>query len=253
MAHVVKYCRPAHSLTDADDSMHANHKAITEARHKLGTTLNWLLEPVCFLCEESGEWRYGLCKHCWQHLPHNHLCCRICALPLASEGLCGACQATSMAYDRIIAPTVYRHPIDQMLCSLKYAGRLQWARTAAGLIVDCALQQNLDLPQLLLPVPMTRKAVRRRGFNQSAYIARLVGRQLKIKVDLDVVHKTRETHRQSTLSRSRSQQNITGALILSRTFTKKKFAIVDDVVTICSTVAELAGVLKAAEAVGVDV
>ena len=44
-----------------------------------------------------------------------------------------------MAYDRIIAPTVYRHPIDQMLCSLKYAGRLQWARTAAGLIVDCVL------------------------------------------------------------------------------------------------------------------
>ncbi|MDE0971036.1 MAG: double zinc ribbon domain-containing protein, partial [Arenicellales bacterium] len=148
--------------------MHANHKAITEARHKLGITLNWLLEPVCFLCEENGEWRHGLCKHCWQHLPHNLLCCRICAIPLAIEGLCGACQATSMAYDRIIAPTVYRHPIDQMLCSLKYAGRLQWARTAAGLVVDCVLQQNLDLPQLLLPVPMTRKAIRRRGFNQSA-------------------------------------------------------------------------------------
>ena len=132
IVHVVKYCRPAHSLTDADDSMHANHKTIIEARHKLGITLNWLLEPVCFLCEESGEWRHGLCKHCWQHLPHNLSCCRICALPLASCGLCGACQATSMAYDRIIAPTVYRHPIDQMLCSLKYARRLRWARTAAG-------------------------------------------------------------------------------------------------------------------------
>ena len=86
-----------------------------------------------------------------------------------------------MAFDQIIAPTVYRHPIDQMLCSLKYASRLQWARTAAGLIVDCVLQQDLDLPQLLLPVPMTRKAIRRRGFNQSAYITRLVGRQLKTK------------------------------------------------------------------------
>ena len=156
--------------------MHANHKAITAARLKLGTTLNWLLEPLCFLCEENGEWRHGLCKHCWQHLPHNFSCCRNCALPLAREGLCGACQVTSMAFDQIIAPTVYRHPIDQMLCSLKYAGRLRWARTAAGLIVDCVLQQNLDLPQLLLPVPMTRKAIRRRGFNQSAYIARLVGR-----------------------------------------------------------------------------
>jgi len=78
-----------------------------------------------------------------------------------------------MAYDRIISPTVYRHPIDQMLCSLKYAGRPQWARTAAGLIVDCMLQQGLGLPQLslLLPVPMTRKAVHQRGFNQSVYIA----------------------------------------------------------------------------------
>ena len=233
--------------------MHANHKAITEARLRLSFTLNWLLEPGCFLCDENGEWRHGLCKHCWQHLPHNLLCCRICAIPLAIEGLCGACQATAMAYDRIIAPTVYRHPIDQMLCSLKYAGRLQWARTAAGLVVDCVLQQDLELPHLLLPVPMTRKAIRQRGFNQSAYIARLVGRQLKIKVGFDVVHKTRETLRQSTLSRSQRQQNIVGAFALTRPVAGTRIAIVDDVVTSCSTVAELAGVLKAAQASEVNV
>jgi ComF family protein len=135
-----------------------------------------------------------------------------------------------------------------MLCSLKYAGRLQWARTAAGLIVDCVLQQDLDMPELLLPVPMTRKAVRRRGFNQSAYIARLVGRQLKIKVGFDVVHKTRETHRQSTLSRSQRQQNISGVFALSRSVVGNQVAIVDDVVTSCSTVAEMARVIKAAGA-----
>ena len=109
------------------------------------------------------------------------------------------------------------------------------------------------MPQLLLPVPMTRKAVRRRGFNQSAYIARLVGRQLKIKVGFDVVHKTRETHRQSTLSRSQRQQNITGAFALTRSVAGNRVAIVDDVVTSCSTVAELAGVLKAAQASEVNV
>ena len=70
-----------------------------------------------------------------------------------------------MAYDRIIAPTVYRHPIDQMLCSLKYAG----------------------------------------------------------------------------------------AFTLSRSLTGKQVAIVDDVVTSCSTVAELAKVLKSGGAVVVDV
>ena len=158
-----------------------------------------------------------------------------------------------MAYDRIIAPTVYRHPIDQMLCSLKYAGRLQSARTAAGLIVDCVLQQDLDLLRLLLPVPMTRKAVRRRGFNQSAYIARLVGRQLRIKVGIDVVHKTHETHRQSTLSRSQRQQNIAGAFALTRSVVRNRIAIVADVVTSCNTVAELAGGIKAAQASEVNV
>ena len=165
-----------------------------------------------------------------------------------SKACAGACQATAMAYDRIIAPTVYRHPIDQMLCSLKYAGRLQWARTAAGLVVDCVLQQDLELPRLLLPVPMTRKAIHQRGFNQSAYIAGLVGRQLKIKVGFDVVHKTRETLRQSTLSRSQRQQNIVGAFALTRPVAGTRIAIIDDVVTSCSTVAELAGVLKAAQA-----
>jgi ComF family protein len=115
------------------------------------------------------------------------------------------------------------------------------------------LQQDLDLPQLLPPVPMTRKAVCRRGFNQSAYIARLVGRQLKIKVGFDVVHKTRETHRQSTLSRSQRQQNIAGAFALSRSLTVKQVAIVDDVVTSCSTAAELAGVLKSGGASEVNV
>ena len=71
-----------------------------------------------------------------------------------------------------------------------------------------------------------------------------MGRQLKIKVGFDVVHKTRETHRQSTLSRSQRQQSIAGAFTLSRSLTGKQVAIVDDVVTSCSTVAELAKVLK---------
>ena len=100
---------------------------------------------------------------------------------------------------------------------------------------------------------MTRKAVRRRGFNQSAYIARLVGRRLKIKVGLDVVHKTRETHRQSTLSRSQRQQNIAVVFALARPVVRNRVAIVDDVGTSCSTVAELAGVINAAGATEANV
>ena len=40
--------------------------------------------------------------------------------------------------------------------------------------------------------------------------------------------------------------NIAGAFALSRSLTGKQVAIVDDVVTSCNTVAELAGLIKAA-------
>ena len=127
------------------------------------------------------------------------------------------------------------------------------ARTAAGLIVDCVRQQNLDVPQLLLPVPMTRKAVRRRGFNQSVYITRLGGQQLNIKVGFDLVHKTRETHRQSTLSQSQRLQNIAGIFALTKSMAGNRVASVDDVITSCCTVSELAEVIKAAGATEVNV
>ena len=73
-----------------------------------------------------------------------------------------------------------------------------------------------------------------------------MGRQLKIKVDLDVVHKTCETYRQSTLTRSQRQQNIAGAFVLTRAVAKNRVAMVDDVVTSYSIVSELTRVIKAA-------
>jgi len=73
-----------------------------------------------------------------------------------------------------------------------------------------------------------------------------VDRQLKIKVGLDVVHKIHKAHRHSTLSRSQRQQNIAGAFALTRAVAENRVAIVDDVVTSCSTVSELSRVIKAA-------
>ena len=58
---------------------------------------------------------------------------------------------------------------------------------------------------------------------------------------------------QSTLSRSQRQQNIAGVFALTKSVAGNRVAIVDDVVTSCSTVAELARVIKAAGASEVTV
>ncbi len=140
-----------------------------------------------------------------------------------------------------------------MLCALKYREQLAFARTAAGLIVDRVNALAVPLPDLLIPVPMTARALRKRGLNQAAFIARRVGRALGIPVPLGWVFKTRQTERQSTLNARERQRNLAGAFHSKKRLDGKRVAVVDDILTTGSTVSEITTVLKTAGAAQVDV
>lgn len=203
-----------------------------------------LMPSYCLLCDDQMEWLHGLCENCLQGLPWNTSACRRCALPLASGQVCRRCQTRPGPFDTIITPLIYRQPVDRMICELKYSARLAWARTAAGLIVDTIRYRDEPLPDLLVPVPMTLRAVRRRGFQPSTTIARLIGKRLKIRTHESIVGKYRETKRQSTLTHRERESNISGVFEVWQQSVGRKIVLVDDVVTTGSTVAELARILK---------
>ena len=208
-----------------------------------------LMPSTCLLCDDQMESMQGLCDGCLQGLPWNTSACRRCALPLMVGHLCGACQTRPGAYDEVVAPVIYREPVDRIVCELKYSARLPWARTAAGLIVDTIHHRGEPVPDLLVPVPMTPRAVRRRGFHPSATIARLVAKHLKIRTNETMVTKRRETKRQSTLTHRERALNISGAFeVRQQPVGRTKLVLIDDVVTTGSTVAELARILKQAGA-----
>ncbi len=211
-----------------------------------------LMPSNCLLCDDQVEWQHGLCKECWGTLPRNTTPCRVCALPLTGGRLCGACQTHPSALDKVVAPMIYRQPVDRIVCELKYRERLSWARTAAELIVEIIRQRDEAMPDFLVPVPMTLRAVRRRGFNQSAYIARLVGRRLRIKTRGGIIVKHRETERQSNLSYRERQSNLRGAFEVLKRPVGQSIVLIDDVVTTGSTANELARVLKKAGAAEVS-
>ncbi len=140
-----------------------------------------------------------------------------------------------------------------MLCALKYREQLAFGRTAAGLIVDWVNALDLPLPDLLIAVPMTPRALRKRGLNQAAFIARRIGRALGIPVPLGWVFKVRQTERQSTLNARERQRNLKNAFGCKKRLDGKRVAVVDDILTTGSTVSELTTVLKTAGAAHVDI
>ena len=139
-----------------------------------------------------------------------------------------------------------------MLCALKYRQQLSFARTAAGVIVDAVLARGQKKPDFLCAVPMTRRALLRRGLNQSAFIARLVSRALGIPVNLSLLKKVRDTDRQSTLSARKRRKNLIDVFTCKHRLDGQHIALVDDILTTGATGSEVSKVLKLAGAARVD-
>jgi len=212
-----------------------------------------LFEPVCLLCRQAAEHRHGLCAACSQSLPLNKSPCQICARPLETGAICGKCILNANHFDHAIAPLLYREPVSEMIRALKYREKLAFARTAASVISEAALNRGAKKPDLICSVPMTTQALRKRGFNQSALIAMLTGYRLGIPVSNHLLRKVRQTPHQSDLNARERKSNLKNAFRCQRRVEGRHVVIVDDVLTTGATVNELARTLKKAGASRVDV
>jgi ComF family protein len=85
---------------------------------------------------------------------------------------------------------------------------------------------------------------RERGFNQSSEIARHVARHLGIALEESLCRRVRATADQTALTARERRKNVRGAFTLERPPRAGHVAVVDDVLTTGSTVAELARTLK---------
>ena len=229
----------------------------TSIRRGLDALLWRLLPGVCFLCNQRSGVAMDLCPHCRAALPWiKHACCT-CALPLAEPETfrCRACDARPPPFIRAISPLAYVEPVTRMVHRLKFNGNRIDARVLGQLLADAiGVAYGCDaLPQLILPVPLSRARLLRRGHNQAALLARWVGDTLALPVDYHACRRVRNTPPQTGLSRSARLRNLTGAFAVDRALADLRVAILDDVMTTGSTATALARVLLAAGAAEVHV
>ena len=204
---------------------------------------------ACVLCGAGVAARQGsrprFCTPCEASLPRlPERRCEVCALPLASGKICGACLADAPEYDAVASSCGYAFPVDALIQRYKYGGDLTLAPALSALLIDAAAPRV----DLIVAMPLSRARLRSRGFNQAQELARHVARRLRIPLAADAVRKIADTPPQATLPWKARARNVRGAFVCDADLTGKHVAVVDDVMTTGATLNELARNLKAAGA-----
>lgn len=93
-------------------------------------------------------------------------------------------------------------------------------------------------PIILVPVPLSRKRLRERGYNQTERICRAAMRHLThVPIATDLLIRTRATVPQTTLGRTARQTNVAGAFRCTGTpDPHTTYVLIDDVITTGATI-----------------
>lgn len=179
------------------------------------------------------------------------------ALPPAdSVFLCGECRRRSWPFHLARAPGPYEGLLKEAIHRFKYGGRRRLAVPLASLMVEVmraeAAYANLDL---VVPIPLSNRRLRDRGFNQAALLAREISGRMNIKFDGSILVKVADTPSQTGLARAAREINLKDAfkVVNGAPLQGKNILIVDDVLTTGSTMSAAAAEIKQAGAAQVCV
>ncbi len=213
----------------------------------------------CLICDEPADTAEPLCSACEVELPWLGGHCSVCALPLPGEGLlCGQCQKRPPSFARVEAPWRYAFPVDSLITRFKHQQQWPMGRLLAALLshhLQHAFAEGLPRPDLLLPVPLGRKRLRQRGFNQASMLAHWLADGLRLPIEEHWLQRPQEGAHQQELDAAARKRNLRQAFALhsKAKLTGRHVALVDDVLTTGATAEALARLLTKAGAARVDI
>ena len=169
---------------------------------------------------------------------------------------CELCQRTDPPYIKATAYGSYEGGLRELIHLLKY-NQVRPAANVLGRMLADAIEDLQPLfgnrEVLMVPVPLHRRKLRERGFNQAELIACAalkLKRNARLRLNASLLERCRETQAQIGLSRHQRRENIRGAFVVSNSqeLTGREILVVDDVFTTGTTVSECARVLRRAGA-----
>ena len=208
--------------------------------------LDWLFPPSCVNCQAPGV---ELCETCKEKI--NTLTgrlCPVCGIPQRTYAECGLCQQTPPAFETLRSWAVYDGVVKAMVHALKYHGRLSMALPLGQYLADYYTTLNWEV-DLIVPVPISPRRQRQRGYNQAAAIARSFQRIAAIPIKINALGRLKHTISQVGLNVKDRFENVNGAFWSDPKHVKeKRILVIDDVCTSSATMRACAEALKKAGA-----
>lgn len=229
-------------------------------RKWLQTVYDLIFPKRCRSCGvfiKSCEYGY-ICDHCFGRFlfldePH----CPVCGLMFLKTGgdshKCGDCRSNPPYFSRARSVVRYSDDISKLIHKFKFNGDLSLLATFA-ILAEKGLGKSSYRADYIVPVPLHRARIRKRGFNQSTLLAKVFFKAERHKIS-HLLERIKNTTPQIKLDGVERRQNLKNCfrLVAGAEVKDKIIYIVDDVYTTGTTVNECAKVLIKAGARRVEV
>jgi len=243
-------------------------------------TLDTLFPIHCISCNYEGLW---LCEECLEKIPlKQEWTCPICEKNITPGGrVCFHCRKKSFLDGLLVAASYKENLISSAVHYLKYRFAKDLYIPLGKILTKALNNSGLPLPEIIVPVPLHKRRLRWRGFNQSELLAEYLGENLtpgfSIPIFNNLLIRKKYTQPQMKIKNYfRRKKNIENAFMIdtsSMSFSplirgdapkgqrgqeygmkkenflkNKKILLIDDIATTGSTLFECAKVLKSAGA-----
>lgn len=216
--------------------------------------LDLLFPKFCLNCNKEGSY---LCQDCFSLIDIlEKQYCPFCAQPrIVIDGeTCNHCRRSKHLSGLYCAASYNNFIVKKLINQFKYEPYIkELAKPLTSLIIAHLIYLNKlsnfgDF--LLIPVPLYKKKLKQRGFNQTEEIAKELSKNLKIPFFNNALIKTKQTPAQVKLKKEEREENIKGTFLCQKPemIKNKKILLVDDVFTTGATMEEAALILKRAGA-----
>jgi ComF family protein len=219
-------------------------------RELLNPVVELIYPTYCGGCGSQGDLLCPACTDAFVPIDESSAC-PVCGRPVGRVIVCGACITRRTYFQRGYFGFSFEGPLREALHAFKFRGRKDVGRALVQSLKERigAIGNTFDV---IVPLPVTEKRLKARGFNQSFIISEEISRMTGKPIDYSTLLKIRETQDQHTLSKEERKKNVARAFGLKETAGRsrrpwglegKRILLVDDLFTTGSTASEAAKTL----------
>jgi len=229
-----------------------------EMKNPLSLLIDIIYPPRCLMCrkfspyDEISSTSNYLCSDCSADLnPITNPLCTVCGVPFSSpkgeNHLCENCIRKKPYYELARAPYLYSGKLKNAIQRFKYNSETHLNTSLGGLLLNFVQKIFHKLNEyIIIPVPLHKRKLRERGYNQSLLLAKSLSRNLDVRLDYLSFTRKRYTLNQAGLRRKERKTNVKNAFSVMdiKAVEDRKILLIDDVFTTGYTLNECARTLK---------